>query len=134
VIFDLGSKRFQILFMRPISLIWEALPCKVGNRDTHTYNLIYPLKHENLDVAQGSNGDTDDSTSKIINYAFLSLRVSLCTEGTGTPKNIPATIQTALKELCNLDVLKEIPDKKRDRVYAYKSYIDILSEGNELPR
>ena len=45
----------------------------------------------------------------------------------------PATIQTALKKLCNLGILKEISDKKRDRVYAYKAYIDILSEGNELP-
>jgi len=36
--------------------------------------------------------------------------------------------------ISSLGVLKEITDKKRDRVYAYKSYIDILSEGNELPR
>ena len=45
----------------------------------------------------------------------------------------PATIQAALKKLCNLGILKEISDRKRDRVYAYKAYIDILSEGNELP-
>ena len=46
----------------------------------------------------------------------------------------PTTIQTALKKLCNLGILKEITEKKRDRVYAYKSYIDILSEGDDLPR
>jgi len=45
----------------------------------------------------------------------------------------PATIQSALKKLCDLGILKEISEKKRDRVYAYKAYIDILSEGNELP-
>lgn len=45
----------------------------------------------------------------------------------------PATIQSALKKLCELGILAEITQKKRDRVYAYKAYIDILSEGNELP-
>lgn len=41
----------------------------------------------------------------------------------------PATIQAALKKLCDLNILSEITEKKRDRVYAYKAYIDILSEG-----
>lgn len=45
----------------------------------------------------------------------------------------PATIQAALKKLCDLGILREVTDRKRDRVYAYKAYIDILSEGNELP-
>ena len=45
----------------------------------------------------------------------------------------PTTIQTALKKLCELNILSELTDKKRDRVYAYKAFIDILSEGNELP-
>ena len=45
----------------------------------------------------------------------------------------PATIETALKKLCDLNILSELTNKKRDRVYAYKAYIDILSEGNELP-
>jgi Fic family protein len=46
----------------------------------------------------------------------------------------PATIQTALKKLCDLNILSEITGKKRDRVYAYKAYIDILNEGSELPK
>jgi Fic family protein len=41
----------------------------------------------------------------------------------------PATIQAVLKKLCDLNILSEITEKKRDRVYAYKAYIDILSEG-----
>ena len=45
----------------------------------------------------------------------------------------PATIQSALTKLCELGLLAEITQNKRDRVYAYKAYIDILSEGNELP-
>ena len=45
----------------------------------------------------------------------------------------PATIQTILKKLCELDILSEISGKKRDRIYAYKAIVDILSEGDELP-
>lgn len=45
----------------------------------------------------------------------------------------PGTIQSAIKKLCELDILIELTDKKRDRVYAYKTYIDILNQGNELP-
>ena len=46
----------------------------------------------------------------------------------------PATIQTVLKKLCDLNILSEITGKKRDRLYAYKAYIDILNEGSELPK
>jgi len=45
----------------------------------------------------------------------------------------PGTIQAAIKKLCELNILIEVTDKKRDRVYAYKAYIDILNQGNELP-
>jgi len=38
------------------------LPINGLKMDTHKYSLKYPLKHENLDFVQGSNGDTDDST------------------------------------------------------------------------
>lgn len=46
----------------------------------------------------------------------------------------PGTVQAAIKRLCELNILVELTDKKRDRVYAYKAYIDILNQGNELPQ
>lgn len=45
----------------------------------------------------------------------------------------PATIQTGLQKLEDLDIVKELTGKKRDRVYAYSSYIELLNQGNELP-
>lgn len=48
-------------------------------------------------------------------------------------KLAPATIQSALKKLCDLGILKEVTNKKRDRVYVYHACIQILNEGNELP-
>lgn len=45
----------------------------------------------------------------------------------------PATIQTGLQKLEELDLIEELTGKQRDRVYAYKTYIAILKRGDELP-
>jgi Fic family protein len=45
----------------------------------------------------------------------------------------PATIQTGLQRLEKLKVVEELTGRQRDRVYAYKDYIAILNQGNELP-
>ena len=45
----------------------------------------------------------------------------------------PATIQTGLQRLEKLGVVEELTGRQRDRVYAYKDYIAILNQGNELP-
>ena len=45
----------------------------------------------------------------------------------------PATIQSGLQKLEQLNVIEELTGKQRDRVYAYTAYIAILNQGNELP-
>ncbi|WP_321529343.1 Fic family protein [Sedimenticola selenatireducens] len=45
----------------------------------------------------------------------------------------PATIQSGLQKLEQLGIVQELTGKQRDRVYAYKNYIAILDQGNELP-
>lgn len=45
------------------------------------------------------------------------------------------TARQILKHMTNLGILQEISGKKRDRVYLYRRYLDILEEGTEpLPR
>lgn len=44
-----------------------------------------------------------------------------------------ATIQTGLHKLEELKLLEELTGKRRDRIYAYKAYIAILNQGNDLP-
>lgn len=46
---------------------------------------------------------------------------------------MPNTVNKALSELTSLGILKEITGKKRNRIYSYWKYIDILNEGTELP-
>lgn len=45
----------------------------------------------------------------------------------------PATVNTCLRELEQLDIVKEITGQKRNRLYSYTEYIRIMSEGTELP-
>ena len=45
------------------------------------------------------------------------------------------TAGKAIDALCRAHVLKEITGKRRDRVYAYRTYLDVLSKdtGNVHP-
>lgn len=42
-----------------------------------------------------------------------------------------ATIHSSLENLVNLDILEEVSQKKRNKIFAYKEYINILNEGIE---
>ncbi|MDE2016481.1 MAG: Fic family protein [Hyphomicrobiales bacterium] len=45
------------------------------------------------------------------------------------------TVNAALKELARLGIVEEVTGRKRDRVYAYSRYLEVLAEGTEpLPR
>lgn len=41
------------------------------------------------------------------------------------------TVRSAIKQLEELGIFKEISKKKRDKVYIYKKYLDLLEEGSE---
>ncbi len=41
------------------------------------------------------------------------------------------TVNAALESLRTLGIVSEVTGRKRGRVYAYKAYIDVLSEGSE---
>ncbi len=45
----------------------------------------------------------------------------------------PATVNSCLRELEKLGIVKEITGQKRNRLYSYAEYIRIMSEGTELP-
>lgn len=43
----------------------------------------------------------------------------------------PVTARSSLNHMVSLGILEEITGKKRDRVYVYRHYLDVLSEGAE---
>jgi len=44
----------------------------------------------------------------------------------------PPTATKAIESLCAAGILVETSGRKRDRVYAYRKYLDLLKEGTEL--
>ncbi len=45
----------------------------------------------------------------------------------------PATVNACMRELEKIGLLKEITGRKRNRLYSYARYIDIMNQGTELP-
>jgi Fic family protein len=43
----------------------------------------------------------------------------------------PPTIRAAIRDMEQLDIIREVTGKQRDRVYVYDDYIKILDEGTE---
>ncbi len=45
----------------------------------------------------------------------------------------PATVNKSLVQLMNLGMVRELTRQKRNRVFSYTSYLDILNQGTEQP-
>lgn len=45
----------------------------------------------------------------------------------------PATVNKALGHLQQLGIVKELTARKRNRVFSYAGYLDIMNHGMELP-
>jgi Fic family protein len=45
----------------------------------------------------------------------------------------PATVNTALRRLEDLGIVRELTGQQRDRVFCYTAYLDIMNWGTELP-
>ena len=45
----------------------------------------------------------------------------------------PPTATKAIDSLCAIGILEETSGRSRNRVYAYRKYLDLLKEGTELP-
>ncbi|MCP4664830.1 MAG: Fic family protein, partial [Deltaproteobacteria bacterium] len=43
------------------------------------------------------------------------------------------TVNKALSRLEQLGIVKELTAKKRNRIFSYSNYIDILSRGIQIP-
>jgi Fic family protein len=45
----------------------------------------------------------------------------------------PATVNSSLRHLEKLGIIEQLSSQKRNRLYSYGRYIDILNQGTELP-
>ena len=45
----------------------------------------------------------------------------------------PATVNKSLAHLAQLGIVRELTAKKRNRLFSYAGYVEIMSRGTELP-
>jgi Fic family protein len=46
----------------------------------------------------------------------------------------PATVNKALAQLEKLGIVRQLTSQKRNRLFSYGEYVEIISRGMELPR
>ena len=68
-----------------------------------------------------------------VHKAFL--EIPIATSGWLVEKTgiTPATVNKALEHLERLGIIKEITAQKRNRVFSYHKYVELMSKGTELP-
>jgi len=45
----------------------------------------------------------------------------------------PATVNKSLQRLQTIGIVRELTQKKRDRLFSYREYVEIMNRGTELP-
>jgi Fic family protein len=45
----------------------------------------------------------------------------------------PATVNKSLENLQRLGIVRELTSRKRNRIFSYKRYLEIMNQGTELP-
>ena len=68
-----------------------------------------------------------------IHRALIQRPISTAQSLAEMTKLVPATVNKALARLEELEVVHEITHRRRNRVYSYAGYIEIMSLGTELP-
>lgn len=89
-----------------------------------------------------SNGMQRDKISGLGRSAASTLQVHralmehpIATSGWPVEKTgiSPATVNKALSHLEQLGIVKDLTARKRNRLFSYAGYIEIMSRGTELP-
>ena len=68
------------------------------------------------------------TAAQVLEYMKLLPQVTVCLIAKEVGMTAP-TARSALKSMVELGILKEVSGKKRDRVYVYTRYMDILEDG-----
>ncbi|MCF8109598.1 MAG: Fic family protein, partial [Desulfohalobiaceae bacterium] len=45
----------------------------------------------------------------------------------------PATVNKSLEHIQRLGIVRELTSRKRNRVFCYTGYLEIINQGTELP-
>ena len=92
---------------------------------------LHALTHE--DQARITGLGRAAASTHQVHQALMSqpiATVSSLSEKTGIT---PATVNKALVHLQTLGIVRELTEQKRNRIFSYARYVEIMSQGTELP-
>lgn len=96
-----------------------------------TAQLLLDLSNRDRDSISGI-GRASSSTMRI-HRALMEHPIATSSSLVKKTGISPATVNKALDQLVRLGIVKELTSKKRNRLFSYAEYIEIMNAGIELP-
>lgn len=103
--------------------------CIVSRQVIDASKKINKLFEEDLAKIE-SIGRARFNVVKVFDYIKIIPQISTLNVSKSLSVTMP-TARMALEKLCTLGILKEISGKKRDKIYKYSRYMEILEQGAE---
>lgn len=132
------ERYYQLLNDARFSGDWEGWLDFFADAIIHTATQAVETAQQ-LMLLSASDGKRINSLKRISGSAHL-IHKALLERPIASPNWIqektelaPATVNACLRELEQIGIVKEVTGQKRNRLYSYVQYIDIMNQGTELP-
>lgn len=102
-----------------------------ANQALKSAQMLGELAKNNTEIIS-TLGRVADSV-KLVHHALRKHPIATAGWLAKKTKLAPATVNKSLVHLENLGIVRELTKRKRDRLFSYFRYIDILNEGTEKP-
>jgi len=103
---------------------------EISKQATTAAKLIMDLQAKHR-ILVNSLGKAASTAMRLLELLYQQPFVSVPVAEKKLELSAPAA-RKAINNLENIGILKEISGKRRDRLYLYESYMDIIREGTEL--
>ncbi len=98
-----------------------------------TSKLLIELRQENINKITGSDFTNKTKKTLLLVYNYLEKKPIVDIKTTADALSLAYnTVSSAIKRLEEMNILEKIGSSSRNKVYAYREYIDILKTGTEI--
>ena len=132
------QRYYELLNETRLTGDWEAWLDFFADAVIHTASQATDTANRLLKLAENDRRRINEL--KRISGSVHLIHQQLLRQPLATPKRLQeqtqlhqTTVNACLAELETLGIVKEITNKRRNRIYSYTAYIDIMNEGTELP-
>ena len=102
-----------------------------ANQAVETAQQLHALTHE--DQARITGLGRAAASTHQVHQALLSHPIATVSSLSEKTDITPATVNKALVHLQALGIVRELTEQKRNRIFSYARYVEIMNQGTELP-